>query len=68
MLKVHILLLVILLNACSPLSAQLPQRGDYLGSVEGYLVENIGIASFGGHAFCSYEVLDAEQENIKVDV
>jgi hypothetical protein len=67
MLKTHLLLTVIL-TACSPLTAELPQNADYLAPVEGYLVENIGIASFGGQVFCSYEVLDTEQEGIKVDV
>jgi hypothetical protein len=67
MLKTHLLLIVIL-TACSPLTAELPRNADYLAPVEGYLVENIGIASFGGQVFCSCEVLDTEQEGIKVDV
>jgi len=67
-LKAHIFLLVALLSACSPLTAQLPDGADYLTNVEGYLIENIGIASFGGQVFCSYEVLDTKQEAIKADV
>lgn len=67
MLKAYFLLFIVLLSACSPLSVQVPQSADYLGSVERYLVENIGIASFGGQVFCSYETLDMKQEDAQVD-
>ena len=53
---------------CSPLATALPQTIDYLDFVEEYLIEKIGIASFDGQVFCSYEVLDTKREDIKVDV
>jgi hypothetical protein len=68
MVKVNILLLTAIFSACSPSATALPQSMVYLDFVEGYLVENIGIASFGGQVFCSYEVLDTEQKDINVDV
>ena len=68
MLKINFFLLVAMLAACSPLTAESPQSVDYLSFVEGYLIENIGIASFGGQVFCSCDVLDTKPENINVDV
>jgi hypothetical protein len=68
-LKIHLLFLfVALFSACSSLPVELSQEGVYLKPVEGYLVENIGIASFSGQVFCSYEVLDTKQEEAQVDM
>jgi hypothetical protein len=49
---------MVLLAACSPASPEL------LVPVESALVENIGLTSFGGEAFCAYDVLG---EEIRVD-
>jgi len=41
---------------------------DYLAPVESYLVENIGVTSFGGKAFCAYDVLGADVRADGADV
>lgn len=55
-------LLVMLLAACTPTSP------DYLLPVDRYLVENIGQTSFGGQAFCAYDVLGADLRTDGADV
>lgn len=66
--KASILFLVVLLSACGPWSVKSPREVDYLVSVEGYLVENIGIASFGGQVFCSFDTLDNRSQNENLDI
>ena len=61
--KTIVALFILILAACQP------ETVDYLVPVEEYLVENIGIASFGGQVFCAYEVLDTKKlGNDKIDV
>ncbi len=51
-----------LLAACAPASP------DYLTPIEGYLIEKIGEANFGGQVFCAFEVLDTVSQPAGVDV
>jgi hypothetical protein len=66
--KAIFLLLLVILTSCSSMSVKVARILGYLSPVEGYLVKNIGIISYGGQVFCSYEVLDTKQENINIDV
>lgn len=56
------LTLLAVLSACAPASPA------YLAPVEGYLVEEIGEANFGGGVFCAYEVLGVDLQAASTDV
>jgi hypothetical protein len=79
-----VMLIWLLLEACAVVSpatlepAAPPQTEDavappqtppgYLTAVEEYLVEQIGLASFGGKVFCAWDLLEEAQRSDGVDL